>query len=139
MGPNQSDWDRVLHERLVAGDGEALVEVYDAHAPVVYGLAIRVTGDHTAAEDITQDVFVRLWERPEDFDPCCGRLRTWLCTVARRRAIDWIRRARTRDRSAVAFWPGAGHHGLGYRGHRNPGVSGPVGPRRRPGVARATT
>jgi RNA polymerase sigma factor (sigma-70 family) len=84
-----------LHEALTGGDDDALAEVYDAHGRAVYGLALRITNDPATAEDIAQDVFVELWRRPERFDPGRARLRTWLCTIARRRAIDWLRRRGT--------------------------------------------
>src|SRR5689334_11661860 len=57
--------DRDLAARLVAGDESALREAYREHAPAVYGLARRILGDDTLADDITQDVFVRLWEHPD--------------------------------------------------------------------------
>jgi DNA-directed RNA polymerase specialized sigma24 family protein len=57
-------WDRDVCERLVAGDESALGELYDQFSSLVYGLAARVTRDWAAAEDITQDVFVRVWEDP---------------------------------------------------------------------------
>jgi RNA polymerase sigma-70 factor (ECF subfamily) len=93
-----------LHERLLTGDDDALAEAYDCWGALVYSLAVRLTADHAAAEDITQDVFVRLWERPEAYDPQRGTLRTWLCMTARGRAVDWIRRreARTRYQAAAA-------------------------------------
>ena len=61
-------WDREVCERLVAGDEAALGELYDELSPLVYGLAVRVTRDWAAAEDITQEVFVRVWENPRAFD-----------------------------------------------------------------------
>ncbi|WP_243769929.1 RNA polymerase sigma factor [Amycolatopsis acidicola] len=91
-----------LRQRLIAGDAEALAEAYRAYSPMVFGLLTRMLTDPPAAEDITQEVFVRLWERPERFDPERGRLGTWLCTMARSRAIDSIRRTQTRERAAVA-------------------------------------
>jgi len=96
-----------LRERLIAGDDDALAEAYDSWGGLVYSLAVRLTADHAAAEDITQDVFVRLWERPEAFDPQRGTLRTWLCMSARSRAVDWIRRreARNRYQAAAAAQP----------------------------------
>lgn len=90
--------DELLRDRLVAGDDDALAEAYDRWSGLVFSVAFRVTGDHGAAEDVTQDVFVRLWERPETFDPTRGALRTWLCVNARGRAIDWLRRWGTRGR-----------------------------------------
>jgi RNA polymerase sigma-70 factor (ECF subfamily) len=86
------DDDVRLHEALTGGDGGALAEVYDAHARAVYGLARHITGDPAAAEAVTQDVFVELWRRPDRFDPRRGSLRAWLCTLARRHAVDRVRR-----------------------------------------------
>src|SRR5262249_55087217 len=77
-GPSQA---REWSGRLVAGDEHALREVYRAHAPVVLGLATRVLGDPTTAEDVLQDVFVRLWERPQTYDPDRGSLRSYLLTI----------------------------------------------------------
>jgi RNA polymerase sigma-70 factor (ECF subfamily) len=92
------DDDARMREALTVGRADALAEVYDAHASAVYGIALRITHDHGAAEDVTQDVFVELWQRPERFDPGQAPLRGWLCMIARRRAIDWRRRQVTRDR-----------------------------------------
>jgi RNA polymerase sigma factor (sigma-70 family) len=87
-----------MREALTAGRADALAEAYDVHASAVHGLALRITNDHGAAEDITQDVFVELWQRPERYDPGQAPLRGWLCMIARRRAIDWLRRQVTRTR-----------------------------------------
>ena len=91
------DNDIRIRDGLTAGREQALAEAYDAHAPAVYGLALRITGDQGCAEDITQQVFVELWRQPERFDPKRSRLRGWLCMIARRRAIDWLRRRQTQD------------------------------------------
>src|SRR5262249_30570206 len=79
----------------------ALPELYDQFGPYVYGLAARVIGDRRAAEDVTQDVFLSLWERPEAFDPERGPLRTFVGTLAHRRAIDVVRREEARRRRAA--------------------------------------
>jgi RNA polymerase sigma-70 factor, ECF subfamily len=91
-----------LRERLVAGDDDALAEAYDRWATLVHTVALRVTGDHAAAEDVTQEVFVYLWQRPEAFRPERGGLRTWLCLLARRRALDSNRRHQVRARYHAA-------------------------------------
>lgn len=98
--PSHPRWDKEVCERLVAGDEAALGELYDELSPLVYGLAARVTRDWAAAEDITQDVFVRVWEDPEAFDPARGTWRGWLGTMTHRRAVDWVRRAAVRHRRA---------------------------------------
>jgi RNA polymerase sigma-70 factor (ECF subfamily) len=83
--------DRDLGRRLVAGDEEALAEAYDLYSSLVFGLARRVTGNRTVAEDITQDVFVRLWTNPAGFDPQRGSLRTYLGMLTHGRAVDVVR------------------------------------------------
>jgi len=93
-----TSWEHGMRERVVAGDHAALSEVYDQFAPFVYGLAARVIGDRRAAEDVTQEVFLSLWERPDAFDPGRGRLRTFVGTLAHRRAIDLVRREEARRR-----------------------------------------
>lgn len=77
--------------RLVAGDGDALRTVYREYAPAVYGLALRIVANEAIAEDVTQDVFVRLWERPERFDPSRGPLRAYLLAMAHSRAVERVR------------------------------------------------
>ncbi len=96
-----SQWERTTRDRLIAGEETALNEIYDQFASFVYGLALRVIGDARAAEDVAQDVFVSVWERPDAFDPDRGSLRTWLGTLAHRRAVDHVRREEARRRRSV--------------------------------------
>ena len=95
-----SGWERGVRERMIVGDDAALGEIYDQYASFVYGLALRVIGDVRAAEDVCQDVFVGLWERPAVYDPERGSLRTWLGTLSHRRAVDYVRREEARRRRA---------------------------------------
>jgi RNA polymerase sigma-70 factor (ECF subfamily) len=69
----------------------ALGEVYRRHGGAVHALAQRVLGPGGRAQDVTQDVFVDLWKRPERFDPARGSLRAFLVTVAHGRAVDMLR------------------------------------------------
>jgi RNA polymerase sigma factor (sigma-70 family) len=103
MGAHDLAWDRRVHHGLRAGDDRALAEAYDEFSPYVYGIAVRATGDREAAEDITEQVFLRLWERPGEFDPERGSLRVLLCDVARARSIDWRRRRAGRSGVAGQF------------------------------------
>jgi RNA polymerase sigma-70 factor (ECF subfamily) len=91
-----SQWERTTRDRLIAGEEGALNEIYEQFSSFVYGLALRVIGDARAAEDVSQDVFVTVWERPAAFDPDRGSLRTWLGTLAHRRAVDHVRREEAR-------------------------------------------
>jgi len=83
--------DALLAARLAAGDDHALAEVFDRLAPVVYGAALRVLGEGSAAQDVAQDVFVELWTHPDRYDPAAGSLRTYLIVLARHRAVDVVR------------------------------------------------
>jgi RNA polymerase sigma factor (sigma-70 family) len=96
------DSDVRLRDGLVAGSEQCLAEAYDAFSPAVFGMALRMTGDRGAAEDITQEVFVDLWRRPERFDPRRAPLAGWLCMIARRRGIDWVRRHRVQQDARAA-------------------------------------
>lgn len=76
---------------------EVTPSAYDEHAPEVFRTAYAVLGDHHLAADVTQDVFARLWDRPDRYDPDRGELSGYLKLVARSRAIDvWRRTAMTR-------------------------------------------
>ncbi len=83
--------ETVLMARMAAGDEEALAEAFDRYAPLVYGLARRVTGNATTAEDVVQEVFTALWSHPGRFDPERGSLRAFLGVQAYRRAVDSVR------------------------------------------------
>ena len=76
--------------------------VYDEHARSVYGAALRILGDPAQAQDVTQDVFLRLWRNPAKFDAKRGEIGTYLRLMARSRALDVYRESqaagRARDR-----------------------------------------
>ena len=83
---------------------DALAEAYRRHAGAVYSLARRVLVDLSAAEEVVQEVFLRLWTAPEKFDPERGSLRSYLLAQAHGRAVDQLRsessRKRREDREA---------------------------------------
>jgi RNA polymerase sigma-70 factor (ECF subfamily) len=93
-----SDWERTLPIRLTSADDAALGELYDQYSSFVYGLALRVVADPRAAEDVSQEVFLYVWEHPERFDAVKGSLRTWLGLLTHRRAVDHVRREESRRR-----------------------------------------
>ena len=74
----------------------ALAEVYRRHGGAVYGLARRVLSSAAEAEDVTQEVFLRLWNQPDRFDPNRGSLRTFLLTQSHGRAVDTVRSLNSR-------------------------------------------
>ncbi len=80
----------------------ALGQIYDRHAGLVYGISFKVLGNAQEAEDLTQDIFVRLAERA-DYDPTRGSLRTFLMVLTRSRAIDRVRSRQSTQRSKTRW------------------------------------
>jgi RNA polymerase sigma-70 factor (ECF subfamily) len=83
--------DETLVAALPKRDQRALEELYNRHGGAVFGVARRLLRDAALAEDVAQEVFVRLWTRPERFDPKRGALRSFLLRDAHGRAIDLLR------------------------------------------------
>lgn len=83
---------RVLITRLVARDQAALVSFYDATSARAYALALRITGQPAAAEEVVSDVYFQVWQQAERYDAARGRVLAWLLTICRSRALDWLRR-----------------------------------------------
>ncbi|WP_335645016.1 ECF RNA polymerase sigma factor SigK [Arthrobacter dokdonensis] len=78
--------------RLVAlGDEAAFEELYDAVAPRVFGLVRRVVRDPAQSQEVTQEVFVDIWQQATRFDADRGRAMSWILVIAHRRAVDRVR------------------------------------------------
>ena len=84
--------DVELVARLLGRDEAALGELYDRHAAAMYGLALKMLGDGDAAQEIVQDAFLNLWERPGRFDAGRAELRAYFLVVVRSRSLDRLRR-----------------------------------------------
>jgi RNA polymerase sigma-70 factor (ECF subfamily) len=85
--------------RVARGDAQAFERLYDELSASVYGLARRVVRDPARAEDVTQDVFLEVWRKAGRFDAALGRAKTWVMTIAHRRAVDAVRRNEAARRS----------------------------------------
>lgn len=94
--------DEALMLAVTGRDECAFAVLYDRYADLVYSASLRVLGDTQLAEDTTQDVFVRLWRRPESFIAERGRFMSWLMSVTRNRAVDELRSRGRRRRREVA-------------------------------------
>jgi RNA polymerase sigma-70 factor (ECF subfamily) len=81
-----------LVQGLLAGNDEAVREMYARFARPVFSMGYRILGTSEAAEELTQDVFVTAWRKAARFDPSRGRLSTWLMTIAHNLAVDRLRR-----------------------------------------------
>jgi RNA polymerase sigma-70 factor (ECF subfamily) len=77
---------------------DALAEIYRRHAGAVFALARRLLSDRTLAEEIVQEVFLRLWNDPDRFDPDRGSLRSYLLAQCHGRSVDLIRSESSRRR-----------------------------------------
>src|SRR5262245_38232117 len=88
-----------LLNQIQAGSEEALLQLHEQFATPVYSVAYRVLGNPQDAEEATQDVFLRLWDKANTFDPQRGNFTSWLLTIARRVAIDRLRKRERRDPS----------------------------------------
>ena len=87
---------RKLAERLRRREPKAMGDLYDAYGASVYSLIHRIVGDTAAAEDLTQETFLRIWNRFPAFDAETGALGPWVLAVARSRAVDYLRSAHGR-------------------------------------------
>ncbi len=87
-----------LVERLRAGDSSALGELYDAYGGALYGVILRIVRAPDIAEQLLQDVFLKVWKNIGSYDASKGRLFTWLVNIARNAAIDMVRSAHYRQR-----------------------------------------
>lgn len=77
--------------RVARGEQEALRELYAATASKLFGVCLRISHDREAAEDILQDVYLKVWNKAGRFDAARASPITWLCAIARNTAIDWRR------------------------------------------------
>ena len=84
--------DAAALRRAVAGDTAGLAALHGRHAGPARGVAYRVLRDHGLAEDAVQEAFVDLWKTAKAFDPARSCVRSWICVLAHRRAVDLARR-----------------------------------------------
>jgi RNA polymerase sigma-70 factor (ECF subfamily) len=93
--------DTSLLRAIQHGDQDAVATLYDRYAGVAYGLALRITGNATTAEDVVQEAFVSLWKQAPRFDPARGQVRSWLLTIVHHKGVDAVRRQAGRPERAL--------------------------------------
>lgn len=80
-----------LLERIARGDQDAFARLYDLLSPRVFGLIMRVLVDRSQSEEVLQEVFLEIWQSAARFTPKRGQGRSWVLTIAHRRAVDRVR------------------------------------------------
>ncbi|MCY0937563.1 ECF RNA polymerase sigma factor SigK [Streptomyces sp. H34-S4] len=80
-------------EKVAHGDKQAFSALYDALAPLVYGIVLKVVRDRAQSEEVTQEVMIDLWRQAARYRPDSGSPKTWAATIAHRRAVDRVRSA----------------------------------------------
>ena len=85
-----------LLEKIVLRDQSAFSQLYDTTSRLVYGLILRLVRDPAVAEDISMEVYMQVWRTAASYETSRGSVNAWLITVARSRAIDWIRSSKAR-------------------------------------------
>lgn len=89
--------DVALLSQIQSGRQDAMAAFFDRYSRMVYSVALRVLDDSGEAEDVMQDVFIQMWQKPGAFVSGRGSLGGWLVVVARNRAIDRLRRRKPSD------------------------------------------
>jgi len=91
--------------RLIAQAQEnALGELYDRYSRLVYSMALNSVNEPALAEEITQDVFLRIWNKATTYQAEQGKVLTWIASITRYRSIDMLRRLKVRPEGNRATW-----------------------------------
>jgi RNA polymerase sigma-70 factor (ECF subfamily) len=96
--------DETLLRLIARAQEEALGALYDRYSRLVYSLALNATGDAPLAEEITQDVFLRVWDKAGTYRVEQSKVTTWITSITRHRAIDMLRRHKVRPEGNRAEW-----------------------------------
>ncbi|MFP5311335.1 MAG: RNA polymerase sigma factor [Actinomycetes bacterium] len=109
-GQASQGWDDALTAAFLAGDEHALAAAYREFAPLVHTLALRALPDRAAADDVTQEVFIRVWRSRNTFNPHMARLPAWIVGITRN-AITDAQQASAREARKAFAAAGAGMAG----------------------------
>ncbi|MFD7551648.1 ECF RNA polymerase sigma factor SigK [Streptomyces sp. NPDC059816] len=103
-GTSRADLAELMAE-VARGDRQAFSGLYDALAPLVFGIVLKVVRDRAQSEEVTQEVMIDLWRQAARYRPASGSVTTWAATIAHRRAVDRVRAAQAatdRERARAA-------------------------------------
>jgi RNA polymerase sigma-70 factor (ECF subfamily) len=104
--------DHEIAARLKQRDANAMAELYDKYSGLLYSVILRSVANQATAEDLVQETFLRIWNRIHTFDVERGRLEGWIVTIARNRAIDYLRSLRSQPGESTTTLEDLEHSGL---------------------------
>jgi RNA polymerase sigma-70 factor (ECF subfamily) len=104
--------DQDIARRLKQRDPNAMAELYDKYGGLLYSVILRSVSNQSTAEDLVQETFLRIWNRVHTFDVERGRLEGWMVTIARNRAIDYLRSLRSQPGESATSLEDLEHSGL---------------------------
>ncbi|UOQ44441.1 sigma-70 family RNA polymerase sigma factor [Halobacillus salinarum] len=92
-----SNRDVELYHQMKTGDKQALERLYDKYEKLLYSFVIKLAGDQTIAEEVVQEVFIKLWTKKANYNDRKGKFSSWIVTITRYTAIDWIRKTKNQN------------------------------------------
>ncbi len=104
--------DKYLIDQIVRSDTGAVEELYSRYGRYVFSLALNIVGSREAAEEITQDVFTRVWEKARTYNAVRAAVSTWIMRITRNRSIDVLRQKKSRAGQDVEEWKNMYQHTL---------------------------
>jgi RNA polymerase sigma-70 factor (ECF subfamily) len=96
--------DQTILGLIAHAQEDALSELYERYNRLVYSMAVNAVGEQPLAEEIAQDVFLRIWDNAKTYNASKGKVITWIASITRYRAIDAIRRQQVRPEGHAVEW-----------------------------------
>jgi RNA polymerase sigma-70 factor (ECF subfamily) len=96
--------DLSLIRLVIQEHPQALSELYDRYSRLVYSLAVHILGDSAVAEEVTQEVFINIWEKADTYNPDQSKVNTWITSIARYKSIDVLRKRDVRPDGHSIGW-----------------------------------
>lgn len=112
--------DQQLIQELQNGNRQAVALLYDKYAAVLYGVSIKIVGSETEAEDVVQEVFIKIWKNIDRYEPEKGTLFTWMLNITRNTGIDRLRSKGFRKQTVIQELQPSVYKEAGYQTGINP-------------------
>ena len=98
---NHTLHQEILIELLQEGNKKAIPMIYDKYSGALYGIILRIVKDESAASEILQDTFVKVWQKKDQYNPSRGRLYTWMMNIARNLSINHLNSKRVKQQEKI--------------------------------------